>query len=239
MKRFLPLFTLMLLLPVLSTPARADSTVVSVSGPLADYAGMFTAAPTATPPTLGSIETNIAAWSQSSSYSNVTVAAMLDGNSYNEAFSGQAFLMTQVGPGTTTASQVAAVDYSVAANASGLVNLFSGLNLGPGNYYLVIDVTSGAGAWDGSAVPATIATGTGVTFLGSGSNFDSFKYGSTPPYIPTFNTNYGTNGNQLEFQVTSLGSTTTPTPEPGTFLLISAGGLVFAGLQLSRRVGIA
>src|SRR5579885_422958 len=50
MKRFLPLFTLMLLLPVLSTPARPASTVASVSGPLADYAGMFTAAPTATPP---------------------------------------------------------------------------------------------------------------------------------------------------------------------------------------------
>lgn len=89
----------------------------------------------------------MAAWSQTDLYSNVSVKAELDGN--GTAINGTAYLMTQVGPGTTTANQIASADFAVTALPFGpdLTTLFTGLTLGPGTYYLII---TASGGWMGN-----------------------------------------------------------------------------------------
>jgi hypothetical protein len=63
----------------------------------------------------------------------------------NGPFDGTAYLMTQIGPGTTSAQQEASDNFAAASGIS-LTNLFSGLTLPPGLYYLVV-TSSSLGAW--------------------------------------------------------------------------------------------
>jgi hypothetical protein len=55
---------------------------------------------------------------------------------------GQAYLMTAIGPGTTVASQAATAPFFVPGTlvTPTSADLFSGLSLGPGTYYLLLTV---------------------------------------------------------------------------------------------------
>ncbi len=224
-------------LTVLGTlDAKADTAIISVGGTVVSLQVLFTTP--ASPPNLGSEDAAVGAWSQTSSAANVSIAAMLDSAvaPYTAAFSGDAFLMSQVGSGTTTAQQLATASYSVPANSDGLVTLFSGLNLLPGNYFLVVDVTSGVGGWDGSTYPPLLVTASGVTFLGTGSKEIGFP--GAAPYTPSINFDYGTNGNQLEFTVTSV-DTAALTPEPPAITLCGTGLLLIALIAVkNKRQGV-
>jgi hypothetical protein len=127
---------------------RAD-TIISVTGPHGS--------------TLALGATNqilVTSWSSTQTYSNVSIAF----ESIFGPFTGTAYLMTQIGPGTTTAQQVASGSYSVLSSSLSLTNLFTGLTLGPGTYFLVV-TSETTGGWDTpyTAGPPVVTTGAGVT----------------------------------------------------------------------------
>jgi hypothetical protein len=163
-------------------------------------------------------------WTQTGAFTDVSVSADLDGNfPYDQAFSGEAYLTTMIGAGTTVADQIAAAPFSVAAGASGPVLLFSGLNLGPDTYYLVVEDTSGDGGWD--IVPGPSVTAPGVTTISNHCQL----YGTG--YPPSYSSDNICGGNLIGFQVVSV-SETSAVPEPATPGVVLIGSL---GLLLLRR----
>ncbi len=78
----------------------------------------------------------MASWTSSVAFDNVSIFAELGAD--NSSASLTAFLTNAVGPGTTAANQIASVTLTPPFLDSPGVLLFSGLNLGPGTYYLVL-----------------------------------------------------------------------------------------------------
>jgi hypothetical protein len=77
---------------------------------------------------------------------------------------GTVFLMSMIGPGATTANQIAAGNYSVNSADSADVILFSGLELAPGTYYLVLaGPTTSNAFWRQTLAPPTIVTAVSFT----------------------------------------------------------------------------
>ena len=66
----------------------------------------------------------------------LTVSARL-ANGGGHAY-GDAFLMRRIGPGTTDADEIARVEFDLAYPFEGWVDLFAGVNLEAGEYWLVI-----------------------------------------------------------------------------------------------------
>ena len=194
-------------------------TIVSVTDSLTstNRAGLF----------LGGQYSNVVAtsWTQSASFSNVTIEALL--GSVDASFrSGTAYLMSAIGPGTTSASEVAVpVDFTAPLDSGGepvpLTVLFSGLSLAPGTYYLVLsapfrDQTGGSPlVW---AIPTepVYATAPSVTL---GVAFDAH----TDPFLPASSFIFT---DQPIYNVTGVNVTT---PEPSSLLLFGTGLLGVAG----------
>jgi hypothetical protein len=115
----------------------------------------------------------VTGWSQLATYNNVTITAPLEDNSSGGPIAGTegvVYLVNHVGPGTTAANEVAPpVSISGLTNAFTTRTLFTGLTLGPGNYYLVFASTNSnplSMSMEGSSTP-TVTVGTAVTSLGS------------------------------------------------------------------------
>lgn len=111
-----------------------------------------------------------ASWNELGSFSNVSIAAELDPGPLG-LISATAYLMTQVGPGTTIANQLA-VTAPVSVTGTEfhptLVNLFSGLNLGPGSYYVVLSAPATgfqSGGWEIGNLGNVPTTGSGITLI--------------------------------------------------------------------------
>jgi hypothetical protein len=104
-------------------------TIVSVSGPL--VGGFYP---------LSNSLVAASSWTSARTYSDVDIAALLTGGGQ-----GVAYLMTQIGPGTTIASEIARNSFSFPSSIAP-VSLFSGLTLPAGTYYLVL-ASSGGGGW--------------------------------------------------------------------------------------------
>src|ERR1051325_9058977 len=77
-------------------------------------------------------------WTQTGSYTNVSVSALLYAQSNSGL--GSAYLMHSIGSATTPADQIAFTPFSVLPSGNPLlasfIQMFSGLTLGPGTYYL-------------------------------------------------------------------------------------------------------
>src|SRR5262245_34685041 len=100
-------------------------------------------------------------WSMDRPYRNVTIRAhLLNGLSTAR---GIAYLMHRVGPGTTSASEVASGEFELPREYDGPYPLFSNLNLPAGDYWLVL---SGRAIWVVSN-PGTLTTANGARFLGA------------------------------------------------------------------------
>ena len=98
-------------------------------------------------------------WSATNAYTGVAIS--FQGNSFGGLGSvpETAYLMTKIGPGTTVAQQVATSNFSSPAGL-GTINIFSGLSLGPGTYYLVLvglKDPRAFGGWEGTDNPGNIA----------------------------------------------------------------------------------
>ena len=170
-----------------------------------------------------------AAWNQTSAFSNVGVAAMIDpGESETEShsFSGTAFLMNQIGPGTTVANEIGHSPFTVTGTAFNptLVTLFTGLTLPSGTYYLILTAAVGqTGGWENADVPTLVVAAPGVTLV------EQKGLGGEPAYPPTAIFHH-LGGNALEFQVTGNAVAS----EPGALVLAAFGVLPFVGIIRAR-----
>ncbi len=168
----------------------------------------------------------VASWTQTGSYSNVSISAVLEnGTSIN------AYLVNQIGPGTTVANQIAATSISPATLVE-TDTLFSGLSLGGGTYYLVLAAPGSANVagWYGTNSP-TVTTDTGVT--GNLDVFVSDQNGSpNDAYAPA--STFFLAGTSLLLTVT--GDSGSPVPEPSSFILVGlAGAFLFCAKSRLTR----
>ena len=166
-------------------------------------------------------------WTQTGTYSGVTIQASLVGSGdFVNALTGTAYLMSQVGPGTTTANQLA-TPFAISL-ASGLTNvtLFTGLTLGPGTYYLLINGGTLPVGWGVTSTPS-FTTDAGISGIA-----ELTLSGGQAGYAPASSFTTPTSGEQFLFTVTGTPVTGSPTPEPGTSALIATG---IAALALIRR----
>ncbi|MBL8213934.1 MAG: PEP-CTERM sorting domain-containing protein [Bryobacterales bacterium] len=135
-----------------------------------------------------------------------------------------AFLITSIGAGTTVANEIASVSFNLSPGLQQNVSLFSGLTLGPGNCFLVMQMdggTTGQGGW-AVAIP-TVVTDTGVTRVGD-------RFASTAAgYAPASVTNLINNAQHLRYSVESVENAV---PEPSTAALVLTAGF---GLVLGSR----
>lgn len=163
-------------------------------------------------------QVDMAAWSQTSLFSDVSVSAELDG--VGSTINGTAYLMTQVGSGTTTANQVASASFTVSTPPfePDLTTLFSSLTLGPGTYYLVI--TASGGGWEISNPSATVITAPGVTLVDG--NYTTSPGNMDQPYPPDDTFSSAPESNNLEFIVS--------TPEPPVSVLLGMGSISLAAV---------
>ena len=161
-------------------------------------------------------------WTQNSAFSGVSVFATTGVTlEIGPPEPGLAFLTTQIGPGTTTANQVASAPFTFPAQSSEVI-LFTGLTLAPGTYYLTLaDNGNSFGDWFETNNP-TLTTAAGVTL-----NPDLLAFPVDATYPPASNFLLG--GTNLLFGVTG-----TAVPEPSTLatLLIGAG---IIGVLSKRR----
>ena len=140
-------------------------------------------------------------WSSSLAYTHVSITiplADLSAGGPMSGVEGAIYLMSQVGPATTSANEVAPPVSISGLTATFTPHLvFSGLTLGPGNYYIVFVSTqtgSLSNSMEGSSTPVK-TTGTGITEIGWLSGLTPAAYppattalGGTPEYANAFMT---------------------------------------------------
>jgi hypothetical protein len=174
-------------------------------------------------------------WSSSSLYTNVTIAAgILPRNPFGtETF----FLTTQIGPGTTVANEIAENTVTLPAGPPAMFNIFSGLTLAPGNYFLVLGGPFIFGFFWATTDSPTLTTDLGTTFDGTGvadPNCETEIDGTfSCPYVPatTFDTGMQSQFNFLfDVSGTPVG---TPAPEPTSTTLVCVG-LLALGAVITR-----
>jgi hypothetical protein len=194
------------------------STIILVTGPVSSNAAA------ASPDPFGGYDYVAASWTQTVGYNNVGISFF--GDAVFASASGVAYLTTSSGPGTTIADQVASIAFNVPFGpASTQVQLFSGLDLPAGAYYLTIAADPGDEiGWNVTTSP-TIETGAGASV---NPGMGCFNGSSPSPYPP------GTTGScvadTLLFAVTGNASV----PEPGTFSMLAV--LAVAALLLRRKL---
>jgi hypothetical protein len=170
-----------------------------------------------------------AGWSTLGSFSNVSISAEVS-DFGDPASVITAYLTTAIGPTETTEDQIATFTFSPATNDE-VDTLFSGLNLGPGSYYLVLASGSTAiSGWWGARSPTT-TTGSGVTFNGDGfaNNVDSGSPDPANPPASTFVFDLG-----LLVDVTG-DPVTVPEPASLALMLPAAIAAICLGKRLSSR----
>lgn len=204
-------------------PAGAHAiTIVSVSGS-GQPTGFLLGTSGGTP---SSEQILAVSWNQSASYTDVAITALLSG-----FFRGVAHLSTALGPGTTPAQEVAADDFLVQLNSADRddIPLLSGLTLGPGSYFLILEPEGGSGGnwWRESSV---IELDAGVSLNQSvRSNDADIDQGFAPASTFSIVANglpfsYAVTGNRVDSIVA----------EPGCGLLL-ASALVGLGLAMRRQ----
>ncbi|HKQ37867.1 MAG TPA: PKD domain-containing protein [Verrucomicrobiae bacterium] len=142
-------------------------------------------------------EFGIVSWSQTNGYQDVEITVRL--YSVAAADKGTAYLMRRVGPGTTTADQVAVASVTFPMAYPADVLIFSGLTLGPGTYYLIVAGGSNYwSAWFGTDQP-TIATDAGVTHNGNVYVFEPVAYppAAVPHDHPEMHYIFSVTGNRI------------------------------------------
>ena len=166
------------------------STVISVTGPNDGEAGIFPIQPVAISFVLPQ------------PFNGVSIAADLVGS-----FSGSAFVTTQIGPGTTSAAEIAHTTFA----SAGTTTLFGNLALAAGTYYVVL-ATASPTPPQGitySETP-TIDAAPGVS---NGTHYVAFGTDAYAPSSGFFPYNLGT----FHYSVT-----TAAVPEPATSVLLAA-----------------
>lgn len=173
----------------------------------------------------------VTSWTQAAAFSNITIDASLVSTD-NSFRSGIAYLMNAIGPGTTPAFEVVApVNFTAPlgdqAGPIPLTVLFSGLNLGPGTYYLVLSAPF-RNETGGSPLLWQVPTDPVITTAASatiGSAFEGFV-STVNPFPPASG-----------FVVTELPMfdvINTPEPKTSVLILISIAALILYRSRTGR-----
>jgi hypothetical protein len=196
--------------------ALSANTIVSVTGPNAGNTAYVVG---------GFVHQFLAAsWSSSQAYSNVRVS--FEGEGFSPV---TAYLTTKIGAGTTVADQVGV---NTVSPISGLTDLFIGLSLPPGTYFLVLasGPTDNVGWFISDSGPSTVTVDTGVT-LGSQYLVSGGADLSYPPaslFGSYFNS--PSTGWELSFRVTGDAGSAVPEPSPWMLLGIPLCGFYLGPL---------
>jgi len=225
---------LLVVLLFLSTNAGA-TTIFSVSGL---YQGVSSGV------VLGGLfETVVAqSWTMSTGFSGVSISVPLSAGLTGEPALIKAFLVNQIGPGTTVANQVASSSFSVSNSefAPAQTTIFSGLDLGPGTYYLVLTgfpqtPTNDQGDWhdSGGDGTATVTFGPGVTTPGWFGTTTTPQTGVDLSYAPasTFRNN---SDPFFGFVTGPFIDVDANTPEPSSLSMFIVAFMALAGLRAQR-----
>jgi hypothetical protein len=146
-----------------------------------------------------------------------------------------AYLMDQIGAGTTVASQIASVTFTPGSNYEEDV-LFSGLNLAAGTYYVVMTGnTSNNQVWWGSNTVSPVVEAPTVSdaFLGVVNVIQGNSHGVPNAYAPAstfFNDTGEINQYAQIMQVTAV-------PEPPCMLLFGIGLLGLLSVAGGQKMG--
>lgn len=179
-------------------------------------------------------------WTSSLSFLGVTITAQIGSNNPVGA-TGQAFLTTQIGSGTTVSDQVAATSFvfpaTVGGSFSAPLTLFTGLNLSAGtSYFLTITPDAGfTAAWNQAAPFSISSDDPHVTTPGFFNfSYDGLYPSQGPPpdtYLPAsvFKGPF-INGGDLVFSVTG-----TIAPEPSTLAFVGIGLALFSRRHRETR----
>lgn len=167
-------------------------------------------------------ELSAVSWTQTGSYSNVDIFANIANSAGSGTATATAYLMTQIGAGTTAANEVVApVTASVTGNPglNAMTTIFSDLSLGPGTYYLVLDPNSTDFHWD-LTIPPVVSTDSGVT---AGPSVATNTVAGFPPA-----STFGSESFSFIYQVTGTAGASTSTPEPSTAGMLVIGAAAIA-----------
>lgn len=141
---------------------------------------------------------------------------------------GGAFLMSNLGPLATVADIVASVDLASIVFAGADTLLFSGLDLGPGDYAILVasdqSFQSSTVIWNGSRVP-NVTAGLGII---DGIDFFSAST-AAGPWSSSFTTVFDRSGHFM------LSVATQGVPEPSTWLLVVLASAGLVVVQVRRR----
>ena len=171
-------------------------------------------------------------WTQTVATTNTTIGAILTGVAGSSA-QGQAYLMNALGPGTTMANQIAMASFTPPILTTGpgdltsapVTTLFTGLNLAPGTYYLVLQQTAPTLLWYGDDSGVVVNTAAGFSV---GTYQCAIPLASYPPsssFLP-----YGLEGDHFFYTVEG-----TVVPVPPTVWLLGSGLLGLAGWRRFRK----
>jgi hypothetical protein len=176
-----------------------------------------------------------ASWSESQAYTGVTIDVLVD-SSLGGTPAADAYLTTRIGPGTTAADEIAHTQFTVpeelpvcspSGNCGAMVTLFSGLSLGPGNYFLTLGSTATSGSVVGwfPALNPVVIEDTGVT------QGPSYLAGVVDPFAPA--SPFGVYPFAMNFTVTG---TPVPVPEPAETALVGLCVLFLLLIRYNRKM---
>ncbi|MCW5966683.1 MAG: PEP-CTERM sorting domain-containing protein [Bryobacterales bacterium] len=179
-------------------------------------------------------ETNVRAisWNQTVESRNVSISAYLRDNLGGDLL-GNAYITTSIGIGTTTDSVVASSTFSAPFlnPVSTPVTIFTGLDLSPGTYYLVLQGPAGPFANNFSWYASQVTDVFAATGFSLGSNFFSLNTSADTTFAPaseftaiTIDLNYLIRIESVEI------------PEPGTAILLCVGLFGLGWLQRRSRL---
>jgi hypothetical protein len=168
-----------------------------------------------------------ASWTSSVAYTNVDITVPVGSGSVVDSGTDTFFLTNQIGPGTTTANEIARTTVTVPGGVDSVVTIFSGLTLPAGNYFLVLGGPfTPALFWTFSDSP-TITAGPGVTFNNTGAASPNCGFCL---YVPA--TVFDTSS-QFPF-IFGVSGTAAVVPEPSPAVLLWPGLFILIGMVLLR-----
>jgi hypothetical protein len=199
------------LLITLVTVARAG-TIIAETGPVGVQYAIFNG------------EAITSSWSSLNTYDNVNIFLTLSEglNNSDSPNSGDAYLTTAIGPGSTNTSEVAHTSFTFPSDATEM-EIFSGLDLTQGTYYLTLFSDSAqGGGWDATDTPAVVDLDSGTSR--NNSLYSNALTGDPNPSYPPASP-FSSESSDLVYQLLYQVDGDLITPEPSTFILGGMGAL--------------